>query len=146
MGVRSKMKKAFGGKKSGDNSPTDVGTPPIPGVQYYKPGEIPKSKYRGGTLDQGSQDKLLAFSFAAAFRSRRGSGYSNYSPAGTKSQSPRASYAGRELKSGVGDQSLLRKSRVGSRVKMDDEDNGKVDNGQSSAQVIASASSANTIQ
>ena len=129
MGVREKMKKAFGGKKSGDNSPSDIGTPRIPGVEYYKPGEIPKSKYRG-KWDQDHQDKLHAFSFAAAFRSRRGSGYSNYSPSGTKAQSRRASYFSRKSKSDVDDKSLRRKSTNPSRVEEDAEDKGDVTNGQ----------------
>jgi hypothetical protein len=129
MGVREKMKKAFGGKKSGDNSPSDAGTPRIPGVEYYKPGEIPSSKYRG-KWDQAHQDKLHAFSFAAAFRSRRGSGYSSYSPSGLKAQSRRASHISRKSKSDVDDKSLRRKSTNPGRVTEDAEDQGDVTNGQ----------------
>lgn len=144
MGVRSKMKKAFGGKKSGDNSPDDTGTPKIPGIQYYKPGEVPKSKYRG-KWDQGHQDTLHAFSFAAAFRSRRGSGYSNYSPAGTKAQSRRASYFSRKSKSDVDDKSLRRKSINPSRVKEHVDDTGDAANSQCFIRASARPSLANTV-
>src|SRR4051794_13386886 len=109
MGVREKMKKAFGGKKSEDNSPNDTGTPKIPGLEYYKPGQGPKSKYRG-KWDQDHQDKLHAFSFAAAFRSRRGSGQSIYSPSGRKAQSWRASCFSKKSKSDGDDTSLRGKS------------------------------------
>jgi hypothetical protein len=129
MGVRAKMKKAFGGRKSGENSPSDAGTPKIPGVEYYKPGEVPRSKYRG-KWDQEHQDKLHAFSFAAAFRSRRGSGYSSYSPSGSKAQSRRASHISKKSRSDVDDKSLRRKSTNPGRVKEDEEDNGDVANGQ----------------
>ena len=143
MGVRSKMKKAFGGKKSGDNSPGDTGTPKIPGIQYYKPGEVPKSKYRG-KWDQDHQDTLHAFSFAAAFRSRRGSGYSNYSPAGTKAQSRRASYFSRKSKSDVDDKSLRRKSTNPSRVKEHVYDTDDLANSLSFTRAAACPSLANT--
>ena len=129
MGVREKMKKAFGGKKSGDNSPSDDGTPKIPGVEYYKPGEIPKSKYRG-KWDQDHQDKLHAFSFAAAFRSRRGSEYSSYSPSGMKAQSRRASHFSKISKSDADEKSLRRKSTNPRRVTEDAESKGNVSNGQ----------------
>jgi hypothetical protein len=129
MGVREKMKKAFGGKKSGENSPSDAGTPKIPGIEYYKPGEVPRSKYRG-KWDQDHQDKLHAFSFAAAFRSRRGSGDSSYSPSGLKAQSRRASHISRKSKSDADDKSLRRKSTNPRRVKEDGEDKGDVANGE----------------
>jgi hypothetical protein len=129
MGVREKMKKAFGGKKSGESSPSDAGTPKIPGVEYYKPGQIPRSKYRG-KWDQQHQDKLHAFSFAAAFRSRRGSEYSSYSPSGLKAQSRRASHISRKSKSEVDDKGLRRKSTNPRRVKEGEEAKGDVANGQ----------------
>src|ERR1700728_2448646 len=129
MGVREKMKKAFGGKKSGDNSPNDAGTPGIPGVEYYKPGQVPKSKYRG-KWDQDHQDKLHAFSFAAAFRSRKGSGHSLYSPSGRKAQSRRASYFSKKSKSDADDASLRRKSTNPARLAEDADDQGDATNGQ----------------
>jgi hypothetical protein len=127
MGVREKMKKAFGAKKSGGNSPSD--TPRIPGVEYYKPGRVPKSKYRG-KWDQDHQDKLHAFSFAAAFRSRKGSGCSLYSPSGRKAQSRRPSYFSKKSKSDVDDTSLRRKSTDPGRVAEDADDQGDTTNGQ----------------
>src|SRR3954469_17807120 len=125
MGVREKMKRAFGGKKSGDSSPSDAETPKIPGVESYKPGELPRSKYRG-KWDQDHQDKLHAFSFAAAFRSRRGSGHSIYSPSGRKAQSRRASCFSKKSKSDVDDTSLRRKSTTPGRVPEDADDQGDV--------------------
>jgi len=131
MGVREKMKKAFGGKKSGESSPSDAGTPKIPGVEYYKykPGQVPRSKYRG-KWDQQHQDKLCAFSFAAAFRSRRGSEYSSYSPSGLKAQSRRASHISKKSKNEVDDKSLRRKSTNPRRMKEGGEGKGDVTNGQ----------------
>lgn len=129
MGVREKMKKAFGGKKSGDNSPSGTGTPGIPGVEYYKPGQVPKSKYRG-KWDQDHQDKLHAFSFAAAFRSRRGSGHSVYSPSGRKAQSRRPSYFSKISKSDADDTSVRRKSTNPGKVAEDADDQGDATNGQ----------------
>jgi hypothetical protein len=129
MGVREKMKKAFGGKKSGDNSPSETGTPKIPGVEYYKPSQVPKSKYRG-KWDQGHQDKLHAFSFAAAFKTRRDSGHSIYSPSGRKAQSRRPSYFSKKSKSDIDNTSLRRKSTNPGRVPEDTDDQGDVPNGQ----------------
>jgi hypothetical protein len=129
MGVREKMKKAFGGRKSGGNSPSDAGTPKIPGVEYYKPGQVPKSKYRG-KWDQDHQDKLHAFSFAAAFKSRRGSGHSIYSPSGRKAQSRRASSFSKQSRSDVDGTSLRRKSTNPGRVLQGVDDQGDVANGQ----------------
>ena len=130
MGVRQKMKRALTGKKSGENSPSDTGTPKIPGIEYYKPGQIPKSKYRGNG-DQAHQDKLNAFSFAEAFKFRRSSGYSNYSPTGTRSQSRRASYFSRKsMMSDVDHNSLRRKSTNPTRVEEAKEDDTKVENGE----------------
>src|SRR5947209_13260343 len=131
MGVREKMKKAVGGKKSGANSPSGTGTRRIPGVEYYKPGQVPKSKYRG-KWDQDHQDKLHAFSFAAAFRSRRGSGHSAYSPSGRKAQSRRASYFIKKSKSDADDTSLRQKSTNPGRVVEGTDNQGDATNGQCS--------------
>ena len=130
MGVRQKMKRAFTGKKPGDNSPSDTGTPKIPGIEYYKPKEVPKSKYRGNG-DQAHQDKLNAFSFAEAFKFRRSADYSNYSPTGTRSQSRRASYISRRSKmSDVDHNSLRRKSTNPARVEEGKEDDTGAENGE----------------
>lgn len=131
MGFRAKMKRTFtGSNKSGDNSPTDPSTPKIPGVEYYKPHEIPRSKYRGNG-DKAHQERLHAFSFADAFKSRRHSGTSSYSPTGTKAQSRRASYFSKSsLKSEVDGTSLRRKSTNPGPVREDADDDGDVANGQ----------------
>jgi len=129
MGFRAKMKRTFtGGNKSGDNSPTDPSTPKIPGIEYYKPNEVPRSKYRGNG-DKAHQERLHAFSFADAFKNRRHSGTSSYSPTGTKAQSRRASYFSKSsLKSEVDGTSLRRKSTNPGPVKEDADDDGDVAN------------------
>ena len=98
MPFRSTLKKAFSGRKSGDDSPSGVSTPKIPGVEYYKPGKVPPSKYRG-KWDQEHQDRLQSYSFSDAFGKRSGSIPSLYSPTGTKAQSRRSSYFNQGAKS-----------------------------------------------
>ena len=130
MGFREKMKRTFTNNKSGDNSPSDPATPKIPGVEYYKPGEVPRSKYRGNG-DKAHQEKLHSFSFADAFKNRRHSGTSSYSPGGTRAQSRRASYFSRSSKqSDVDGTSLRRKSTNPGRVQEAAEDEGDITNGQ----------------
>lgn len=64
-------------------------------VEYYKPHEIPKSKYRG-KVDPEHKEHLESFCFNDAFSSpprRPSEALSGFmSPGGTKSQSRRASY------------------------------------------------------
>ncbi|KAI4207852.1 MAG: hypothetical protein LQ346_000355 [Caloplaca aetnensis] len=97
MPFRDKVKKAFGksnddpSETSSDLSPTrskaSTKKPKKQKVDYpdnvYKPGEIPESKYKG-PYDKKHQQKLHAFSFAAAFQGRRKSAQSLYSPMGSR--------------------------------------------------------------
>jgi len=103
MPFRERVKKAFGGKKTGNNSRSG------PAIEYYKPDEIPRPRYCG-KLDQVHQEKLQAFSFADAFRSRRNSAMSSYSPSCPKSQSRRQSRISRVSRSDVDGTSLRRRS------------------------------------
>ena len=81
MGLRDRLKKIK--NRSGSNTPSN-GTN-TPKIEYYKPGEEPKLKYRG-KIDKEHSDKLHAFSFSDAW-SRRKSTHSDHhgtmSPGGT---------------------------------------------------------------
>lgn len=102
MGLRDRVKKTFkkkeGGSSSGGSTPS-TGSDSIhytgrTDIEYYKPHEIPRSKYRG-RVDPEHKEKLDAFSFSDAFGTaqRRASQALSgvMSPGGTKSQSRRPS-------------------------------------------------------
>ena len=61
----------------------------------YKPGEMPKPKYRSA-YNKEHQDKLSAFSFADGWLGRRKSGQSQYSPMGSRIPSRVGSIASRQ--------------------------------------------------
>lgn len=103
MGFRDRVRKTF---KKKDGSSSSGGSTPSTGsdpshytgrtdIEYYKPNEIPKSKYKG-RVDPEHKEKLETYSFADAFNqvkrksSQALSGI--MSPGGTKSQSRRPSY------------------------------------------------------
>lgn len=103
MGLRDRVKKTFNKKK--DSGSSSGGSTPSSGsdpshytgrtdIEYYKPHEIPRSKYRG-RVDPEHKEKLDAFSFSDAFGTaqRRASQALSgvMSPGGTKSQSRRPS-------------------------------------------------------
>jgi len=100
MGLRGKLRKTFSSKKI----PT-IDSMSITGeeqfytdrtdIEYYKPNEIPRSKYRG-KVDPEHQARLAAFSLADAFAAERRSSLAlsgSFSPGGTKSQSMAGSRA-----------------------------------------------------
>lgn len=103
MAIRDKLRKTFGGKKKeGSSSSGTSSTSSDPtyytgrtDIEYYKPHEIPKSKYRG-RVDPEHKERLDAYSFGDAFnqvRRRSSQALSGImSPGGTKSQSRRTSY------------------------------------------------------
>ena len=102
MAIRERLRKTF--KKNKDSSSSGGSTPSTSSdpshytgrtdIEYYKPNEIPKSKYRG-KVDPEHKAGLDAYSFADAFSTvRRKSSQALsgiMSPGGTKSQSRRAS-------------------------------------------------------
>ncbi|EXJ66547.1 uncharacterized protein A1O5_10216 [Cladophialophora psammophila CBS 110553] len=98
MGLRVKLRRTFTSKKNSTGSETgpngEIYYTNRKDIEYYKPNEIPKSKYRG-KVDPQHQASLQAFSLADAFSSARRrtslalSG--TFSPGGTKSQSAAAS-------------------------------------------------------
>lgn len=103
MAIRDRLKKTFGGKKKdGSNSSgsSSVSSEPTyytgrKDIEYYKPHEIPKSKYRG-RVDPEHKERLESYSFGDAFaqvRRKSSQALSGImSPGGTKSQSRRQSY------------------------------------------------------
>jgi len=97
MQLRAKLRKTFSYKKngSGESTPSTESYTGRTDIEYYKPNEIPKSKYRG-RVDKAHQEKLAAFSLADAFATvRRKSSQAwsgSFSPGGTKSQSRRTSW------------------------------------------------------
>lgn len=102
MAIRERLRKTFGGKKKDGSASGKSSTSSDPthytgrtDIEYYKPHEIPKSKYRG-RVDPEHQERLDTYSFADAFDEarRRGSRALSgiMSPGGTKSQSRRTSY------------------------------------------------------
>jgi hypothetical protein len=100
MGLRGKLRKTFSSKKiptidsmsiTGEQFYTDRTD-----IEYYKPNEIPRSKYRG-KVDPEHQASLAAFSLADAFAGagRRSSLAlsGSFSPGGTNAQSKAGSRA-----------------------------------------------------
>lgn len=97
MSFRAKVRKALKGKKNSDHSSStsnSTNPPKRTDIEYYKPGEIPRSKYRG-PWNQKHQDKLEAFSFKDASRDRKTSMPVAFSPRGTQAQSRRSSWVSR---------------------------------------------------
>ena len=96
MPFREKMKRAFGRAPStGDGSELAKTTSKASkkdAENIYRPGEMPKPKYRG-PYNQAHQDKLSAFSFGGAW-TRRKSDQSQYSPMGSRLPSRRGSMLG----------------------------------------------------
>jgi hypothetical protein len=94
MTLRDKIKRRFTGKKSSDAS--DGFPPRRKDIEYYKPNEIPKSKYRG-KVDKVHQAQLEAYSLEGAFQSvrRRASQAlsGTFSPGGSHARSAAASAA-----------------------------------------------------
>lgn len=78
MGFRDRVKKTF--KKKDGSASVSGGSTPSTGseihytgrtdIQYYKPNEIPKSKYRG-KVDPEHKERLESYSFADAFTAVR---------------------------------------------------------------------------
>lgn len=100
MPFRAKLKKAFGSGRSNSKSSTPSGdgsnTPNghhthRTDIEYYKPGEIPRSKYRG-PWNKEHQEKLHSFSFNFGGRKSSVSGNSNWSPSASRAQSRRSSW------------------------------------------------------
>ncbi|KAF7510970.1 hypothetical protein GJ744_005516 [Endocarpon pusillum] len=129
MTFRAKVRKALkGNKSSGDDSSSSA--PKRTDIEYYKPGEIPRSKYRG-PWDQKHQDHLHAFSFKDALRDRRNSIPASCSPRGTPAQSRRSSWVSRARlslgsRSGVEDGNAERRkshaSHIGQVAEANEED------------------------
>lgn len=96
MPFRAKVRSVFGGKKSAGDLTTPVSdrSPRRTDIEYYKPGQLPPSKYPGH-WNEKHQRKLHAFSFQAASRDRKGSIPSSHSPGGSIAQSRRSSWASR---------------------------------------------------
>lgn len=102
MPFRQKLKKTFGSKKNGsgsdESSNSGTWSPQRTDIEYYKPNEIPKSKYRGKP-DPEVVGKFEAYSFTDAFQTvRRKSSQAlsgTFSPGGTQAQSRRASWMSR---------------------------------------------------
>lgn len=96
MPFREKMKRAFGRSPSTSDG-SELAKTSSKGSKkdqenIYKPGEMPKPKYRG-PYNQAHQDKLSAFSFGGAW-ARRKSDQSQYSPMGSRLPSRRGSTLG----------------------------------------------------
>lgn len=93
MGLRENLKRRFT-KKASDAS--DGYPPRRKDIEYYKPHEIPKSKYRG-KVDKVHQAQLDAYSLEGAFSSarRRASNAlsGTFSPGGTGARSAATSLA-----------------------------------------------------
>jgi len=80
------MKKALKRTQSEDQSSTPtLGKSPKEGVEVYKTGQVPPSKYRA-PWNKEHQDKLHGFSFGDTF-GRRKSSFSDVSPGGTRRNS-----------------------------------------------------------
>lgn len=93
MGLRDRLKKI-------KNTPSGTSTPKI---EYYKPGEEPKPKYRG-KIDKEHADKLHSFSFSDAWSRRKSTvseGHGTMSPGGTMAQSRATSFIGSLRKKSV---------------------------------------------
>ncbi|EHY56446.1 hypothetical protein HRR83_002472 [Exophiala dermatitidis] len=99
MGLRARLRKRFSSSSKMSSTPDPI-LPNEPhytartDIEYYKPHEIPRSKYRG-KVDPEHQASLAAFSLADAFSApaRRNSMAlsGTFSPGGTKAQSLAAS-------------------------------------------------------
>lgn len=93
MGLRDTLKRTFT-KKPSDAS--DGKPPRRKDIEYYKPHEIPKSKYRG-KVDKLHQAQLEAYSLEGAFasvRRRASNAFSGtFSPGGTGARSAATSLA-----------------------------------------------------
>lgn len=111
MPFREKMKRAFGRSPSTSDG-SDLAKASSKGSKkdqdnIYKPGEMPKPKYKG-PYNQSHQDKLSAFSFGGAW-ARRKSDQSQYSPMGSRLPSRRGSMlSGRSPEAGSRQQSYVR--------------------------------------
>lgn len=126
MGLRLRLRKTF---SSSHKKPTAETHTPSPGetyytdrtdIEYYKPHEIPRSKYRG-KIDPEHQASLAAFSLADAFASvKRRSSLAlsgTFSPGGTKAQSRATSRAPSRVQSRAPSRVHSRApSRVQSRI------------------------------
>lgn len=93
MPFREKMKRAFG-RTPATTDGSELAKASSKASQkgkdtVYKPGEMPKPKYRG-PYNKAHQDKLSAFSFGDAW-ARRKSDQSQYSPMGSRLPSRRGS-------------------------------------------------------
>jgi hypothetical protein len=147
MPFRAKVKKAFGGKaRDGGDSPSSSSSSPPQrtDIEYYKPGQVPPSKYRG-PWNQKHQDKLHAFSFEDATRDRKEPIPAAYSPMGTQAQSRRSSWVSRARSSLGGsrseteDGSAARKRSHASHVEQvveSAEDDADIGNGTCSGSII----------
>ena len=146
MPFRARFKKAFGRSGSGSSS-SDNTTPSGLPIEFYKPGEIPRSKYRG-PWNQAHQDKLSSFQFS--FGRRASFQGSDYSPAQSRAQSRRSSWIGRRPStrgstrgstSGRSAKAVSDRapSRIGKVAEGSDEDN-DVTNGELSRQSFLLAS------
>ena len=113
MPFREKVKRAFGGKKEPGVGADDV--PKRDDIEYYKPSEMPSSRYRG-PWNQKHQDSLQAFSFEDACRDGNDSVTPSYSPRGTRSQSRRSSWINR-ARSSLGGRSDSAEDGTGVRRK-----------------------------
>jgi hypothetical protein len=98
MSFRAKVRKVLKGSSSSSKAKSDDNpTPPQrTDIEYYKPGEIPRSKYRD-PWNQKHQDKLHAFSFEDASRDPQPSmePAPPQSPWGTVAHSRRSSWVSR---------------------------------------------------
>lgn len=102
MAIREKLRAKFSKNKTSSSTSSQSNDTPIPGhytgrtdIEYYKPHEIPKSKYRG-RVDPLHKEKLDSFNFGDSFTAvRRASAAlsGTFSPGGTKAFSRRTSYA-----------------------------------------------------
>lgn len=142
MPFRDKVKKAFG-KSSDDPSESSSDLSQVQSkasskeprkqkVEYpadvYKPGEIPEPKYKG-PYNKADQQKLHAFSFAAAFQGRRKSDQSLYSPMGSRIPSRMNSFISRRTRS-------RQPSRVEDTLMENNEADDAVENGNSTLHTI----------
>lgn len=127
MGLRLRLRKTFSSSHKKPNPETHH--TPTPGetyytdrtdIEYYKPHEIPRSKYRG-KVDPEHAASLAAFSLADAFASvKRRSSVAlsgTFSPGGTKAQSRATSRAPSRVQSRAASRVHSRApSRVQSRI------------------------------
>jgi len=101
MALRERLRKTFSYKKkngSDGSTPSGGTSGKRSDIEYYKPHEIPKSKYRG-KVDPEHQERLESYSLGDAFASiRRRTSQAlsgTFSPGGTQAQSRRASWVSR---------------------------------------------------